>query len=147
MIKYSIMYSLCRNYTLKFKLKTERKRKRHSTCTNLIFEAGNDSASETRVQRLLLNFSPIRARRSRCITQRPPSGKVPSSAPVSLSLSFPLSFSRSLVRRSKEIVQPNPPYVLRLQYARPNGSTSDFEITTALVSRIRRFLAFSYSCQ
>ena len=71
--------------------KKRERRKRHSTCTNLIIEAGNDSASETRAQRLLLNFSPIRARRSRYITQRSPSGKVPICSSLSFSLSISLS--------------------------------------------------------
>lgn len=57
-----------------------------------LFEVGNDSVSETRVQRLLLNFSPIRARRPRCVTQRSLRGKYCFDLyPLSLSLSFDLS--------------------------------------------------------
>lgn len=56
-----------------------------------LFEVGNDSVSETRVQRLLLNFSPIRARRPRCVTQRFGESIASISIPLSLSLSFDLS--------------------------------------------------------
>lgn len=69
-----------------------------------LFEVGNDSVSETRVQRLLLNFSPIRARRPRCVTQRSLRGKYC----FDLSFSFPLSFLfvfQSLATQSKEIPQ------------------------------------------
>lgn len=61
----------------------------------------SDSVSETRVQRLLLNFSPIRARRPRCVTQRSLRGKYCFDLYPAL---FVFVF-QSLATQSKEIPQ------------------------------------------
>lgn len=86
-----------------------------------LFEVGNDSVSETRVQRLLLNFSPIRARRPRCVTQRSLRGKYCFDLYPAL---FVFVF-RSLATQSKEIPQQIHWWV---QSCKGDGSISNFEI-------------------